>query len=262
MDYFAANEKLVAAYLEWYEELKEKQPQLLGDDYSNPYYCSIPADWYEAKNRVLIVGEEGHGDWGCGKWGEGELKYGPEEIDKIQTYNWSYLSSNLYSNPKEESIKFNRLYPGACWKEYNSSRFWTRARNICREDIVCAWTNADKIHRKKSSSPSCALTDSQRKKLHSLDHKILQSEIGILDPTHVFFFGWRRKSFETDLPDVFEEFYRKDSNGHDIYSDHVAVFRLNSRWYIFTKHPGARNLPGGYRAYEQSVLEAFSQTLN
>jgi len=67
--YVEANNRLKECYKEWFEELVHDEGFFLGDDYSNPYYCAVPVNWYEYANRVLIVGEEGHGNWGCGKWG-------------------------------------------------------------------------------------------------------------------------------------------------------------------------------------------------
>ena len=260
MNYYQKNEELKNIYANWLNELKQKHPELLGPIYSNPYYMSIPAHWYESKNRVLIVGEEGHGDWGCGKWGNDEWKFVPEDIEKIQTFNWSYLATNLKSS-NNGIIEKNSLYPDAYSEEFNHSRFWNRARKIAEhEDTICAWTNADKIHRKKSLFKSCKLSGRERRNLHSLDNKILRQEIEVLNPSHVFFFGWRQDSFKPELPDVFEELYRKE-NDDWFYNDTFSCFEQNGIHYIFTKHPGARNLPGGYKVYEEYVQRKFEHYL-
>ena len=63
---------LVAVYSRWLEELKQLAPELLdsSSNFSNPYYISTPVEWYSGdKPRILIVGEEGGGEWGCGKQG-------------------------------------------------------------------------------------------------------------------------------------------------------------------------------------------------
>lgn len=93
--YIEANNKLKLKYLEWIEQIKKVCPELLGDRYSNPYYISIPSKWYQQENRILIVGQEGHGTWGCGK-ADGIFA---DDISNIQKFNKEYLESQLgYSN--------------------------------------------------------------------------------------------------------------------------------------------------------------------
>ena len=111
-----ANKKLIKIYNQWIKELYEKAPNLLGNDYSNPYYTSIPENWFESSGpRIMIVGEEGFGEWANGK---GEIvPVRPDEIEKIQSFNYSYLREQL------------RIDDG----EINSSAFWRRFRKVAEK---------------------------------------------------------------------------------------------------------------------------------
>ena len=59
----ADNDRLIAIYKKWGDELREKCPSLLTQEYSNPYYISIPHNWSGSAKRIMIVGEEGNGVW-------------------------------------------------------------------------------------------------------------------------------------------------------------------------------------------------------
>ena len=59
--------KLRRLYEQWHEELLEKCSALLDEGYSNPHYVSIPENWGNSRNRIMLVGEEGHGKWGAVK---------------------------------------------------------------------------------------------------------------------------------------------------------------------------------------------------
>ncbi len=62
-----ALEQLRQVYLLWGNEISETMPEFLEEKYLNPYYIGIPERWFESDCRILIVGQEGHGEWGCGK---------------------------------------------------------------------------------------------------------------------------------------------------------------------------------------------------
>ena len=78
---------LLDLYKTWVEEVDNK---LKGDGYSNPYYVSIPDNWFDSNNRIMIVGEEGFGEWGAGKqygWHEDKDRWEFNDFDKIIDYN-------------------------------------------------------------------------------------------------------------------------------------------------------------------------------
>ena len=54
--------ELFDVYRKWEKELKGKCPELINKQYSHPYYLHIPDKWYQSTYRILIVGEEGHGE--------------------------------------------------------------------------------------------------------------------------------------------------------------------------------------------------------
>lgn len=138
----------------WLSELREYAPVLLTETYSNPYYTSIPEGWFETeKPRIMVVGEEGFGSWGCGKAGViGDPEnpfYSLEDISRIQAWNGNYLRSQLGQQNTHKK---------------NNSPFWKRFRRVA-EYGVCCWTNIDKIH--CLSDSKCALTSKERALLHT-----------------------------------------------------------------------------------------------
>ena len=54
--------QLCEVYQVWEKELKNVCPKLITKEYSHPYYLNIPDEWFDAKHRILIVGEEGFGN--------------------------------------------------------------------------------------------------------------------------------------------------------------------------------------------------------
>ena len=232
------NEKLVEKYKQWLNELKVTAPELLGDTYSNPYYTSIPEDWFETTSpRILIVGEEGFGTWGCGKE---DHTISSDEIEKIQELNFNYLKRQVFA-----------LRPG----DVNNSAFWRRLRKFA-EYGVCCWTNIDKIHVLGNSK--CALSEGERKRLHSVSTRILLEEISLLNPSHVVFFGWHGTSLQHELPELYTSLYPGGTTDNSVWNRSVVSFRFDGRTYIFSYHPnwGYRN-----KGYENSVLDAFLSTL-
>lgn len=244
--YYEKQKALLDIYREWLCELGNKQPGLLEDKYSNPYYIAIPKGWYESKIRILIVGEEGYGESGCLK-GDG---IGLDEIEKIQTFNWSYLASNLLDGDVDFA-----LYPDSYQCEVNKSPFWRRARELYKCGC-CAWSNFDKIHIRREKR--CALSVRERSRLHSLNKRVLQDEINILDPTHIITFGWYGISVEHELPEVFKELYPGGIKDKSRWFKSVVTISHGNRFYIFSYHPGWRNTPKGY---EEWVISEFEKTM-
>lgn len=233
-----ANAKLGDTYRRWLEELKITAPQLLGEKYSNPYFSSIPENWFESAGpRILVVGEEGFGSWGCGK-GDGSIS--ADEIDKIQALNFNYLKKQLFDLPTGE---------------INNSAFWRRFRKVA-ENGVCSWTNIDKIH--VLHSKKCVLSKLERELLHMNPVKILREEIEVLNPTHVIFFGWHGESLKQQLPEVYTMLYPGGPKDNSLWFQDVVAITFNGRTYIFCYHPN-----WGYRSkgYEEKVITVLKDNI-
>ena len=232
---------LVAVYSRWLEELKQLAPELLdsSSNFSNPYYISTPAEWHSGdKPRILIVGEEGGGEWGCGKQGNSLF---PDDFEAIQEYNRSYLAKQLGQIPMQGEKK-------------NNSAFWRRVRAVSKYG-VCAWSNIDKIHRLGKSH--CKLSDSERDALHSTQTQVLREELQILQPSLVVFFGWYRISLLHELPELFDVLYPNGINGG--FLGNLERIDHDGLPFIFTYHPGWRkNKPANY---EKDVLNLIRESL-
>lgn len=231
-------------YKNWFKEIQEKATDMINNNYSNPYYTCVPKNWCSSDIRIQIVGEEGFGNWARGK-----NTTSADEINKIQTFCWSSLSSYLNYNKDYE------LYPNAEKYEYKNSPFWQRAQKLSKYGI-CTWSNQDLIHIR--SDKNCALSKEDRKRLHSIDTKILSKEIEILKPTHVVLFGWHGISIQQELPELFQELYPKGLNDSHVWKNNVVHREIKGIHYIAAYHPGWRNKP---ETYEDKVIKVFEETI-
>lgn len=240
------NRQLTARYMTWLSELREYAPVLLTETYSNPYYTSIPEGWFETeKPRIMVVGEEGFGSWGCGKAGViGDPEnpfYSLEDISRIQAWNGNYLRSQLGQQNTHKK---------------NNSPFWKRFRRVA-EYGVCCWTNIDKIH--CLSDSKCALTSKERALLHTTPTCILREEIDLLAPTHIIFFGWYGISLRHELPDLFSELYPGGIGDGSVWRDSKIV-PINGGKYksLFLYHPAWGNRNKGYEEKaDRALAELF-----
>ena len=248
-EYASMNDRLVEAYKKWISDIKKNVPQFLDKWYSNPYFACVPIGWVESENRILIVGEEGFGEWGRGK-SDGIVF---DDIEKLQAYCWNSLSSYLNINT------CNPLY--GCYEqksEYKRSPFWKRARTLS-EYGVCTWTNIDLIHILAKTSSLCRLSLAERGELHSISTRILNEQINILNPTHIVYAGWYGVSLQHELPDVFSKLYPGGLDDSSIWKKKVVhIEDEDGRHHIFAYHP---NWGGRNKGYEEWVIETFMKTL-
>ena len=227
----STNSKLLDLYLQWSQKIDNS---LFGDKFSNPYYISVPRDWWKKKNRIMIVGEEGAGQWGAGKAYllKGDEKWNPQTETGI----------NIIMEYNDQTVER---------KDCRRGMFWSRIRQICNlnKDISIVWNNIDKIHRLGNKGRECKLTDKQRKLLHQ--ESILEKEIEILKPTIIVFLGWHWTSLQKELPELYD--YAKQK-----YADNKnEPFVLKDK--VFSLHP---NSPvGRTRVYGESVLEQIKSLL-
>lgn len=239
------NKELIAKYALWISELREYAPVLLSDKYSNPYYTSIPNGWFETQGpRILVVGEEGFGLWGCGKTGvicdfENPF-YLPEDFAEIQNVNYNYLRTQLGQQDTGKR---------------NNSPFWNRFRRVA-EYGICCWTNIDKIHR--LSRTRCALSESERILLHSTPTRILSEEIDLLRPTHIVFFGWYGISLRHEIPELFSKLYPNGLNDNSAWKDSKIVAADYGKYKsLFLYHPAWGNRNKWYEPEADKALATF-----
>ena len=99
-----ATQQLINTYTLFLQDIKKSAPILLESAYSNPYFISIPDGWFTTDSpRILIVGEEGFGTFGCGKQGEPHEVIDYHDIERIQNLNYTFLRKQL---GKEVGDKF------------------------------------------------------------------------------------------------------------------------------------------------------------
>lgn len=284
------NEALRGAYIAWFNILSKSgsaSSYLLGKDYSNPYYIGVPNDWTDAALKIMIVGKEGYGHWGCGKNGnesEGKPKYCPIcNIKEIQDYNLKYVRVQL----GKENAEGKGLYT-----DNSSSRFWDRIRKlreyislqqgIQKDKISFIWNNMDKIHKIPSKNGGkCVLDKTERQNLHSLNCHILQEEIKITKPNVVIFFGnyWDKKDFNAlraELEGVCNQLMDEKDHWRGGYykskweSEHIIWCRQKYGEreipFVFTYHPNYIRKWGAKihtteDGYNKAVVDAVKEAL-
>lgn len=221
--------QLYELYRGWENELKSVCPQLISEKYSHPYYLHIPDEWFTAKHRILVVGEEGFG-----------YKQFDLSISEAQAFNKNYL--------------LGQLTHGAD----NHSPFWQRVRKIAAcTDVSIAWTNLDMIHH--SGRKGCALKKCERMALHQTPTPILSEEIRILEPDIVVYFGWYGISLQAELPEVFQMLYPGGLRDYSQWKEEkMKVINEGGRNHVFTYHPGWGQRVKGY---EERVFELIKKTM-
>lgn len=231
-----ADLQLKKMYRQWLAEINQMEPDFLtNDDYSNPYFSCVPKNWFENDTRILIVGEEGFGQWGRGK----EDGISPYDIDSIQTFCWSSLASYL-----DYDLEYD-LYPNASRYKNRYSAFWNRARRLS-ELGICGWTNIDLIHHRANSSKKCALTSEERIKLHSTHTRILAEQVKILEPTHVVYAGWYGDSLKYEFPELYMKLYPNGKDDYTVWKNKVVSYEYEGVKHIFAYHPNWGIRRAGY----------------
>ena len=235
-----ANRALHQVYAQFNDNIELFAPILLGESYSNPYFISIPEKWFQIDGpRIMVVGEEGFGTYGCGKGGIPEYRHGLYDIAGIQKLNETYLKIQL----------------GKAEGTINRSPFWRRFREVAKFG-ECCWSNIDKIHRLRERK--CSLLSDERELLHSIPTRILHEEIKILNPTHIIFFGWYGVSLRHELPEVSAELYPRGLGDKSLWDRNVVDILHGNRHYIFSYHPN-----WGYRnsGYDERVIQVLCSAL-
>ena len=86
------SQQLIDANIRFLKDIESNAAKLIGDKYSNPYFISIPENWFTTDSpRILVVGEEGFGTYGCGKQGVPQEIIDCHDTEKIQNLNYTFL---------------------------------------------------------------------------------------------------------------------------------------------------------------------------
>ena len=246
-----ARNDLLKMYEKWAKELKEiKDINFTSEDFSMPYYSFVPDNWFDTgKIRIMIIGEEGRGNWSK-EW----RSYGINEI-----IGWAKKHIQERLDHTNETLQ--------------KSEFWDRIESINNIDsrIVFVWSNLDKIHH--NGTKGCALGQGERKLLHGTETKILAEEIRILKPTIVVFCGWKEgrklifeSEFENDkeLSGLYDKFFKKDKYDYKDYKEDGMInlykVTLNATDYFFTYHPNYKNRKYKPDGYENFLIEKIKES--
>ena len=219
--------QLTQVYEKWLNELRSAHSYLLEDKkYSNPYYLYVPNEWATAKNKIMIIGEEGYGNWGCGKkcgWIKNTPAWTPDSFNDIRLYHRDLILSqtkyrDLLSKREDgsdlvntdEYIEFAKWFNSLYKRKPFNSDFWRRIYAIYSVDKnngAIIWNNLDKVFSLRGDNDRCALKHTDRVNLHSVKTKLLEEEIKITQPTIVIFNGWYGTSIKAELKHIYDKFY-------------------------------------------------------
>lgn len=211
------NLKIREIYSNFIKELEVKAPQLLGEEYSNIFCTGILDEWEQARNKVMIIGEEA-------AWGR-RTKY-DDEIKSCQEWILNFLNDQV----KETKFGFDK----------NNYPFWKRFRLIVEQlpkNSAFCYANIDCINNPNTNNG--ALTSKERAALHSTDIKILQEVVNLIKPTIVIFFGWHNKSLKHEFNSLYNKVYpeKEGNTSHFIKNGVLGCYQESNRIYILSYHP-------------------------
>lgn len=252
--------QLTIEYKKWLTLLQNSYPYLLEDKYSNPTYIYVPQNWKTAKNKIMIVGKEGYGEWGYGKkygWVEKSNAWNPDDFADIQLYNRDLLFSqtvyyhNDYMDEKYTDFNtwFTNLYKQRDPFHYAFWKRFLRIYQLSPQNTSITWTNSDKIFALKNSKNGSALSVRDRKNLHSLNYSILAEEIKITQPTVVVFFGVYWNIINIDLNNIYKLTCNKEQSAK-WKAEKICVAEDEKRIYVFSQHPAFKT-----KLYEDKVID-------
>lgn len=246
---------LTETYRNWWQEVS----QIGFDDkkYSNPFYCGIPDNWVDSPIRIMICGEEGYGSWN-----KEVLK--ATDIIELQKHCLKYVNgtrenSNVFTNTRS-----------AFWRRFKQIEFLQPNLKI-REtkgktaSIPVIWTDCDKICAADchNNGKNGQLSGPERITLHSVNTKILEKEVEILEPTHVVFLGWYTHSLTKNSLNYYSN--KKESDDKYNYPLDIKTISVDERtiklYYLY--HPGLRNNRDKYsKDIEKTILDIKSDMNN
>lgn len=290
------HDALLKKYIVWTEQIWSECKDLCGDMYSNPCYLGVPDGWENATNRIMIVGEEGYGDWGFGKksgWNEETVQSWQDEFEtnhgkltaderaKLEKMLWNTAPIAVFGDNaiSEDGIEKLMRYNTWATKDYHlgegrKSAFWIRFESIAKlENCAVVWNNIDKIYSRIYRKDSkYALPGDERARLHGVETKILKEEIEILKPNIVLFCGWNEISLKEELPDIAAEYNRRkdeplelnilkmcvESKVHIAAKRYLCEIKRDGVTYIMSYHPKWGHFQKGY---ENSVFEMVKSAM-
>ena len=282
--------QLTIVYEKWLDELRGSHPYLLENDiYSNPSYIYVPKEWQASENKIMIVGEEGYGKWGCGKqygWTAATPAWPSSSYNDIRLYHRDLILSQTkfkdvllncedgdHLNATEECRNFKKWFDTLYGRKPLNTNFWQRIYSIYNlgRNAAIIWNNLDKIFAlKENNTKRCALTHTDRVNLHSVSTKLLEEEIKITRPTIVIFNGWYGTSIKAELRKIYDKFYEPtplnewEENRICTVTDATDSGTIK---YICAYHPAfrANALKGRFNndktAYEKQFIETIKSLL-
>ena len=203
--------------------------------YSNisyPFFLGVSEKYIQAKNRIMIVGQETYG-WST---------YKPDwSIEDSQKWAIDYLDYQLhYSNDPALKEQFKRR---------NSSPFWGFFKQFSNADIVPCWNNVDKAQQNIDGNTrsltipmeielNCILPDS--------NETLFQKEIEITQPSLIVFITGPSYSRTMEAAMNLEtgslnNFELSHQNGCVDITE-IAGFNIPTFWTYHPRHISGKNL--------------------
>ena len=195
--------RLYNYYTKWLEEIMNQgyfynkdnysskfNPDDNGNDFSHPYFCGVPDNWFNSDIRLMICGEEGNGEIGKNTNIENN-----NFIATMQSHNLGFIDGNRKWNINDDNGAFANRFKQIADKT-----------NYPNKTISVIWNECDKICRIQRKGNNGALTKTESQILHGrksfngkkLSSDILYEEIKLLKPTHIVFLGWHYASLGID----------------------------------------------------------------
>lgn len=225
------NAKIIAIYEKWRSEMAEKSPQFLGGDFSNIFCTGVLENWSNSDIRILFVGEEA--TWKSRKCYHYAYS---NELPECQKWILDQINSQFY----DDSV---RKYRSAFWRRM-------RAINSAFPNSAICWTNIDVINTAKCR----ALSDKDRRQLHSCDTRILREVVELIKPTHIVLLGWHNTSLRHEFPELSEKVYPKEYGNTEFMKQNGYIFKTEYKGaqVVFSYHP--RSSQAVSNAYKDRLI--------
>ena len=238
------NMKLLAVFKEW--EIKSRFIDVACENnLSCPYVCSVSERYSNAKNRIMIIGQETF-DFPLFDDNSSE-----QSIQTIQTWGVEYLEKQLWNIGNQR---------------YNRSAFWKLFRYVESNIGYCpCWNNVDKAHR-IIGGKTVPLTTELEKTLNatalSNGDTILLNEIAIAKPSAILFITGPNyyQSMAAAMRIDENKLYSLKPTVDCVCSDISEITKLGLP-VLWTYHPTFLNLNERNKQLFSRSMNAIKQTL-
>lgn len=209
------NANIISMFEQWRIEIKERNPYLLSDKFSNIFCTGVMDEWPQASMRVLIVGEEA--TWRS----RSNYEYTEEtELQECQSWIINDLKSQLSGSVKKRRSPF--------WRRIHAIHDAFPNAGIC-------WTNIDCINTERRGK----LSEKDRKALHDCRTKPVAQLVELIQPTHIVFCGWHNTSLQHEFEDLCPVVY-PEAFGNTEYmkaNKYIVDTKYHGQTVVFTYHP-------------------------